>query len=285
MSAARRRQNGLVVLRVRCPAKINLFLSVGPKDARNYHPIRTIFQAIDLCDTLVIQHGVDRHSVVCDDPSVPFDNTVSKALRLLSEVISLPPLNVTIQKQIPAESGLGGGSSDAAGIIRAAQKIAGVSIPFGELKGVAEAVGMDVPFFLVGGRAQAEGYGERLAPLPDPDFVWLVLARPPVGCGTAQAYNRLDETERPWQDFPKSDLLYNDFERVAPKESLKLIRQLLDCGARDAALSGSGSAVFGRFDSLESAEASVTQLRADESVAIWTSRYLTRAESLSMLEN
>jgi len=276
------RHNRPMILRVRCPAKINLFLSVGAKDSRNYHPIRTVFQAIGLSDTLVIRNGIERHVVHCDDPSVPPDNTVSKALRLLSEVLPLPPLHVTIEKQIPAESGLGGGSSNGAGMLRAAQRIAGMSIPFGELKGIAEAIGMDVPFFLVGGQAKAEGYGERLVPLPDPLANWIVVARPPIGCSTAVAYQKLDAFVRGWREFSDDDQLYNDFERVAPSESLGLIQQLLGSGAKDALLSGSGSAVFGRFDSQEAAQASAARLESDDMAKVWISRYLTRAESLQI---
>lgn len=269
-------------LRVRCPAKINLFLSVGPKDFRNYHPIRTIFQAIDLSDTLIIRQEGDKHRVVCDDPTVPRDNTVTKALRLLSEVLPLPPLNVSIEKRIPSESGLGGGSSDAAGLIRAAQVIAGVTIPSGELKGIAEAIGMDVPFFLVGGRARAEGYGELLTPMPDACEQWILVARPTFGCSTEFAYRRLDEQSYDWSDFPESDLLYNDFERVAPDESLNLIRQLSHCGAKDAALSGSGSAVFGRFTTKAAAEGALDCVRNNPSTTVWLARSIARSESLAI---
>ncbi len=269
-------------LRVRCPAKINLFLSVGAKDFRNYHPIRTIFQAIDLSDYLVIREGTGRHIVECSNPSVPPENTVTKALRLLTEVLPLPPLHITIEKNIPSESGLGGGSSDAAGIIRAAQRIGGVSIPFGELKGIAEAVGMDVPFFLIGGRAKGEGYGEILTSLADPEPRWLVVARPNVGCGTAEAYHKLDAAPRPWLEFPDTDMLHNDFEIVAPPGSLDLIQKLRENGASQAALTGSGSAVFGLFDSRQLAEDAAQKIKADRTQEVWTARYLTRNESCEM---
>ncbi len=271
-----------MLIRVRCPAKVNLFLAVGAKDSRNYHPLRTVFQAVDLCDTLTLEEGHDRHRVVFDDPSVPAENTVTKALRLLSEVLPLPRLSIRIEKRIPDESGLGGGSSDAAGIIRAAQTIAGVSIPTAELNGIAEAIGMDVPFFLVGGRARGEGYGEKLTPLADAEAQWMVVARPAVGSATPQAYQRLDELSYGWRDFPTSDELYNDFERVAPCESLELIESLLKLGATDAALSGSGSAVFGRFASREIAERAKFEISSDKTVRSWAVRPLTRTESLEI---
>jgi len=271
-----------MLLTIRCPAKVNLFLAVGPKDLRNYHPLRSIFQAIDLCDSMTIRVGVGKHEVVFDDPTIPGENTVTKALRLLSEVLNLPPLHIAIEKRIPPESGLGGGSSNAAAVIRAAQAIAGLTIPAGELKGIAEAIGMDVPFFLVGGRAKAEGYGEKLTSLSDLPTEWMVVARPGVGSSTPAAYKLLDESPYTWREFPDSDELYNDFERVAAPESLDLIDALLALGARDAALSGSGSAVFGRFGSQTVAARAHAVLLNQSECKAWVAHTLTRSESLEL---
>jgi len=269
-----------MLLRVRCPAKVNLFLAVGPKDHRNYHPLRTIYQAIDLSDSMTIAEGSGKHEVVFNEPGIPANNTVTKALRLLSEVISLPPLRIEIEKKIPPESGLGGGSSNAAAILRAAQRIVGAEIPAGELKGIAEAIGMDVPFFLLGGRAKAEGYGQILTALPDTESEWILVARPEVGCSTPAAYRRLDELQYVWREFPESDELYNDFERVAPCESMDLVEMLLSAGARDAALSGSGSAVFGRFHWRGEADAAKVKLMSNGAQSAWLARTLSRSESL-----
>jgi 4-diphosphocytidyl-2-C-methyl-D-erythritol kinase len=268
---------------VPCPAKLNLFLAVGPIDSRGYHPLRTVFQAIDLCDTLDIEIAA-KNEVVCDDPSVPKENTLTRTLRLLAEVINIPPLKVTLHKQIPAESGLGGGSSDAAGLIRAAVKIAGLPIPKPELMGLAQTIGADVPFFLCGGRARAEGYGERLVELPDPATEWYGVVRPQVGCETKGAFGRLDAMTYAWRDFPVGDELHNDFERVAPCESLDLIERLQIHGARDAALTGSGSAVFGRFESEESAEQALAKIQGESDARAWKAKNLTRSESLRVIE-
>ena len=272
-----------MLLTLRCPAKVNLFLAVGKKDFRNYHPVRTILQTIDLCDEMTISPGNTSHRVLFDDPSIPPDNTVTKALRLLSEIVSLPPLTITIQKQIPPESGLGGGSSNAATIIRAAQKITGVTIPTGELMGIAEAIGMDVPFFLVGGRAKGIGYGQKVSVLEDQKPDWIVVARPNHGASTGQAYRRLDDIEYEWQDFNTEDTLYNDFERVASEDSLSLIQNLKDLGAKDAALSGSGSAVFGRFPTMEGAHKAKGALLHKGVPKSWIAKTLTRSESLGDL--
>ena len=264
---------------VSCPAKVNLFLAVGPKDARGYHPLRTVFQAVDLCDTLEIETGAERSEVTSDDPALPTDNTVAKALRLVAEVVSVPPLRVVLRKTIPAQSGLGGGSSDAAGLLRAVRALMGRGVTDRELREVALAVGADVPFFLVGGRARGEGYGERLTPLEDAPTEWLALAMPDVRCPTPEMYRRLDDLSYPWREFPEGDELSNDFERVAPCECLDLIERLDALGAKGAGLSGSGSAVFGRFSSQEEAETAVERLKGEGASWAYAARTLGRKES------
>lgn len=232
---------------IQCPAKLNLFLSVGPKDHRGYHPIRTIFQAISLYDDLHIEPAKEL-KFECDDPSVPEDNTVIRAARLMMEVADFPPVHVKLVKRIPSEAGLGGGSSDAAGIIRAAKQLMAAPLPEYERKAIAKSIGADVPFFLMGGRAYGEGYGDKLTKLDSPNPAeWYVIAQPADRCGTREAYTALDEKPYEWRAFPSEDVLYNDFERVAPCGSLDLMDRLLVHGARDAGLTGSGSAVFGRF--------------------------------------
>jgi 4-diphosphocytidyl-2-C-methyl-D-erythritol kinase len=261
---------------VQCPAKVNLFLAVGPVDGRGYHPLRTVFQAVGLFDEVSIEDGVSSTEVSSDWTELPVRNTLTRTLALLSEIAPVPPLRVHLKKKIPAQSGLGGGSSDAAGLIRGIAKLINMPIPENELMSVALAVGADVPFFLVGGRARAEGYGEKLTPLPDGPREWFVLAKPPVGCSTVEMFGALDRLSYEWRDFPVGDELYNDFERVAPCECLDLIERLQALGARDAGLSGSGSAVFGRFGS------EADGLRAAEKLGgeVWVVPSLTRAESL-----
>lgn len=248
---------------IKCPAKLNLFLSVGPRDHRGYHPLRTIFQAISLYDELHIERA-SQLSFECDDPTVPEDNTVVRAARLMMEVADYPPVHVRLMKHIPSEAGLGGGSSDAAGIIRSARQLMDNPFPDYERKAIAKSIGADVPFFLVGGRARGEGYGERLTALPSLDPVeWYVVAQPADRCNTGQAYATLDKKPYEWREFPADDILYNDFERVAPCGSLELIERMQVHGARDAGLTGSGSAVFGRFTTEESASIAAKKLESE----------------------
>lgn len=240
---------------VECPAKINTFLAVGPPDARGWHPLRTIFQEIELADVLTIGPAKEDR-ITFSVGGVPPENTVSEALRRLREHVAIPPQRIHVEKRIPPESGLGGGSSDAAGVLQALGK----ALPRTTLAEIALRIGADVPFFLLGGRARAEGYGEILTPLPDLPERWLVLARPAEGCATPQMFRDLDAKPRPFLDFPEDDRLYNDFERVAPCASLDLIERLRVHGADDAGLTGSGSVVFGRYPDEGSARRAAERL-------------------------
>lgn len=251
-----------------CPAKINTFLAVGPPDARGWHPLRTIFQEIDLADRLIVEVAKE-DSVTFDVEGIPERNTVSRMRDLLRERLDVPSLRVHVEKRIPSESGLGGGSSDAAGVMKAVLQLTGAELPTDERREIALRVGADVPFFLLGFRARAEGYGERLEPLPDLPERPLVLVRPDEGCPTGEMFRQLDATPRPFREFPTGDELYNDFERVAPCASLDLIDRLRVHGATDAGLTGSGSVVFGRFDDPMVADRAAEAMRRE---APWVHR-------------
>lgn len=269
-------------LRILCPAKINLFLAVGPIDRRGYHPLRTTFQSISLADEMTVAVA-DEDSLTVEGMDLPEENTVTKARRLLREIVTFPPLQIHLQKRIPSQAGLGGGSSDAAGLIRAVQHLATAQAPEAELRSIAAAVGMDVPFFLVGGRARGEGYGQRLTPEPDSAPQWMVVAQPRgVSCATGPAYQALDAQAYTWRDFPSDPSeLYNDFERVAPCACTDLIERLQVRGATAAGLTGSGSAVFG-FAASEDAAQRIAEAIGAEGADTWVCRSLTRAESLKI---
>ncbi|HEY3782959.1 MAG TPA: 4-(cytidine 5'-diphospho)-2-C-methyl-D-erythritol kinase [Fimbriimonadaceae bacterium] len=259
---------------VQCPAKINEFLLVGEQDSRGYHPIKTVFQAVGLFDELSIsQSSAD---VFVSDVDLPEDNTVVKAWNLLKEFVHMMPLEVVLKKRIPSMSGLGGGSSDAAGFLRGVRPFLYAQPQESDFMEVAKAVGADVPFFLVGGRARGEGYGETLTPLIDESNGWVVLAMPRgATCSTAEMYQRLDALPRSLDRLESG----NDFEPVAPAECLDLIVTLKELGAKQGALTGSGSAVFGRFDSQSEAGEAANGL--GEGIWARVVRTLTREESLS----
>lgn len=265
---------------VDCPAKINLFLAVGPRDAAGYHPLRTVFQAIGLYDTLTVEDDVPFGEIRCDWPGLPPENTLTKALRLLGEYVTLPWLRINLVKRIPAQSGLGGGSTDAAGLLRAVNALLPAPVGERDLLDVAGAVGADVPFFLVGGKARGEGYGEMLSPLPDEPPRLVVVARPEVDCPTPAAYAALDRQEYRWRPWPEREQLYNDFERVAPEACKDLASMMVRLGADGSLLCGSGSAVFGLFSDERIAREAVARLKSENVPQAWVAWTLSRAESM-----
>jgi 4-diphosphocytidyl-2-C-methyl-D-erythritol kinase len=264
-------------MRVRCPAKVNTFLSVGQRDSRGYHPLRTVFQAVGLFDDLAISTATE-DVIVCDWSALPADNTMTKALRLLRELAPIPPLHIELTKRIPSEAGLGGGSSDAAGIIRFARKNYSETVSERFAREVAIAVGVDVPFFLVGGCARGTGYGEVLELLPDLPTSWLLIVKPEESVSTAEAYSALDSSPRVWKEF--SDEPYNDFARVAPCVCGEIAERLQVHGASHALLCGSGSAVYGAFCDEASALKAKDRMAAEEFSDSWVAPTLTREESL-----
>ncbi len=268
--------------RTLCPAKINTFLSVGQIDRQGYHPIRTIFQAIALADELIVETGTcTTDQINCTGFNLPVENTLTKALRLAREPALIPPLSITLHKYIPAESGLGGGSSDAAGLLRILQKICPQGFLTDSMGEIALSVGADVPFFLNGGRAKAEGYGEKITPLPDEPPQTLLIVRPKAGISTKHAYETLDGQRYEWADFPVNLAhTMNDFERVASEDSLQAIRRMKALGSDRAGLSGSGSAVFGFFPTLALACKARAILESENLMQVWLTNTLTREESL-----
>lgn len=265
-----------------CPAKINTFLAVGPPDKTGYHPIRSYFQAISLGDDLAISETDGPDQLICNIDLGLTENTLTKTLRLLRELLPIPNLRMELTKRIPMESGLGGGSSNAAGLLRILKAIMKHDLPDLLMDDVALAVGADVPFFLIGGRAKAEGYGEILTPLVDLPTQHLLIARPEVGIATGPAYRALDAIDRPWRDFPASTSeLYNDFERIEPCECSELAERLQVHGASGALMSGSGSAVFGIFPDNFSAEFAREKLHAEGWRNLWVAHTLDRASCIS----
>ena len=267
--------------RTRCPAKINLFLAVGPKDARGWHPLRTVFQAVDLCDSLTVSLS-DRDEFTTDVSWLPEDNSVSQAVRALRREIPVPPLRIKLEKRIPAKAGLGGGSSDAAGILRAVPELAGAAIPETVLRSIALDLGADVPFFLVGGRARGEGYGQILTPLPDPAERFYLVVKPEVDCPTGEMYARLDLRARSFRDFGDEEDYHNDFSEVAPGECHRAMEHLSVCGATGVGLSGSGSAVFGSFGDHTATLTGAALMRSMGYEHVWPTCTLSRTASLAV---
>ncbi len=266
---------------VRAHAKINLDLRVRGRMADGYHELRTIFQTLALHDTLTVARTRGPFRLTGVGEAMPLDRTnlVWRAAEALWRAAGRPGLphgaRVHVEKRIPAQAGLGGGSSDAAAALRALCRVWGFRLHPRELARLAAGVGADVPFFLVGGTALGLGRGDQLFPLPDLPRRTVVIARPAFGVGTAEAYGWLaaDRDAHPPEPGPGPDWLdlsagaagcVNDLEAPVERRhpEIAAVRTVLDeVGAELARMSGSGSAVFGLFRSRTAAVRAGRELR------------------------
>lgn len=262
-------------------AKVNLTLQVGSRRPDGYHAVMSVMQRISLWDTVTAERGTGRDTLLCSVPVTENvdDNLCMKAARAFFAETGTKSdgVTITLEKHIPVQAGLGGGSSDAAAVLRAMRALYAPEVSDAELERMAAALGSDVPFFIRGGTALATGRGERLTPLPRLADGWFVVVKPPEGFSTPAMYRRLDELppQPPQPDGMTAALgagelravaaaLCNSFERAVPPDSaVWVIREALRAqGALAAMLSGSGSAVFGLFDREDAARAAAKVLRA-----------------------
>ena len=262
-------------------AKINLDLRILGVRPDGYHDLRTAFQSLSLFDTVTVSARRGPLAVTCDEPDIPTDqrNLVWKAASLLHRVAtgkSSAPRDIAIdlRKRVPSEAGLGGGSSNAAMTLLALNKLWKLDLDLPSLTRIAGRLGADVPYFLVGGTALGLGRGDDIYPLADMPPIHVVILRPGFGVATADAYRWFDEESRRSAREPApraippgwpawSASLRNDLEApvVRHHPAIGRIRQsLVDAGASFAAMSGSGSAVFGLFERADAARRTANDL-------------------------
>jgi 4-diphosphocytidyl-2-C-methyl-D-erythritol kinase len=257
-------------VRVPAYAKVNLRLDVLGRRPDGYHELRTIFQAISLHDTLVLETkrepGIDLciagNAKLAGEPGQ--DNLVFRAIDELGRELGLARgIRAVLTKRIPVGRGLGGGSSDAAATLIGLLQLTGKRIAAARLLEIASRLGADVPFFLHGGRALGIGRGSEIYPLPDePRRQVLVISPRDIAVPTKEAYQWLSEELTNREDptklmrfcalcwSPQGGALSNDFEAAVFPRYPRLAaikRELLQQGAAEASLAGSGSAVFGVY--------------------------------------
>ena len=279
-------------------AKINLHLRVLGRRRDGYHELSTIFQTVSLRDRLTFRAlANDRIELVCDAAGVPADesNLVHRAAVLLRERYGVRRgAAVEIEKTIPAGGGLGGGSSNAAVALVGLARLWEIETGGEELSALGALLGADVPFFFAGGTARGEGRGDVISPLPDAPQANLLIVTPPVRVSTAEAYKSLSApaltkeegavnfyVSRAAADFsgPLRGVLLNDFEPAVFRRfpEIKSARDaLLRAGATHALLSGSGSSVFGIFDSEGQAERAAGGLRGETGAQVFACSTLGR---------
>lgn len=247
------------------PAKINLFLRVLKKRDDGYHDILTLMQPVTLYDdiTLSVKSG-EGIEVSCGNADIPTDksNLAYRAAELFLKATGTgKKVEIQITKNIPVAAGLGGGSSDAAAVLKGLNSVSSAGLSVRQLMEIGSEIGSDVPFFLLGGPALAAGRGTELTRVELPGYQY-ILINPGFKVSTAWAYNNLDLTKRrqnntlsyskeSFRDIEAlSGYLANDLEAVTLREHpeiLSLKSALIERGAAGALMSGSGPTVFGIF--------------------------------------
>ncbi|MBO7162108.1 MAG: 4-(cytidine 5'-diphospho)-2-C-methyl-D-erythritol kinase [Clostridia bacterium] len=237
-------------------AKINLFLSVGNRRADGYHDIDTVMHTVSLYDEVCFEK-CDTLRVFCDMDVPEKENLAYKAAQAFFEYTGITPsVKITVKKFIPSKAGLGGGSADAAAVLRGLNEMYKAGLDIQTLARIGAPLGADIPFCVYGGKARCEGIGEIITPM-EKETLYLAIVKPDVDCPTGKMYSLLDEKERETVSY-KENLFFNSFDAVCPEECKKATERLLALGAKNAMLSGSGSAVFGVFqteaDAISAAE-------------------------------
>jgi len=267
---------------VRAHAKINLDLRVLGARPDGFHELRTVFQAISVHDTLTCLPREGPFAIECTTAGVPLDgsNLIWRAAEALWRALRrrgpVRDIVVRLEKRIPVQAGLGGGSADAAAALVGLAAAWRAPLRPAQMIDVAAALGADVPFFLAGGTALGLGRGDEIYPLADMPRHWIVLLVPGFGVSTSEAYGWWDAERElargpivrepqhvpgPWPS--RSAQMINDLEAPIARHHPEIDQMkaaLRRAGALAAAMSGSGSAVFGLFQKRRDAAAAVRTL-------------------------
>jgi len=255
------------------PAKINLSIDVLEKLPNGYHSVEMIMQSVNLCDIVTIEKRYSGITINCEQPYVPNDRR-NIACKAAEAFFAYSPVrggaHISIKKNIPVSAGLGGGSTDAAGVLKGLNQLYGNVLTRAQLMQIAVKIGADVPFCIDGGTQLARGIGDELTRLPDFENVDIVLVKPPFPISTAYVYKHLNLEEV--EERPDTSGLINaiagmDIRTVAEKmrnvletvsvskypELGTIMERFMEYGALSARMSGSGPTIFGIFENSEKA--------------------------------
>lgn len=266
------------------PAKLNLTLDVGAKHHDGYHDVTSVMTSAALHDIVTVESEVGGGiRLSCSDATLPCDETnlAYRAAKLFFDHfgIECEGVHIHLEKHIPMQAGLGGGSSDAAAVLRALRQLYAPNMKLRELERISIRLGSDVPYCICGATTLVQGRGEQLMKLQKLSECWFVLVKPEESYSTAAMYHRIDDeqpacaidTEGMLQALDGGSLpdvigrIGNIFEYVLPENSaVPAIRSRLTAlGADAACMSGSGSAVFGLFTEEQTAVAACEAMKAD----------------------
>lgn len=261
------------MLRVESPAKINWFLKITGKRQDGYHSLVTLMQCISLFD--ILRFEPSEKIEIISDLNIPLEeNYVYKAAMLLKKKYSIKKgVRIFLEKNIPLAAGFGGGSSNAAYTLISLNNFWNIGLKNEELMSLSFTIGSDVPFFLAGNAALVEGFGEKVTPVNIKRPLILLIVKPSISISTAWAYSAFDKNTKLTKkdidiklliqalndgDFAKLAILAENELEPAVISSYPVIKELkkklIESGALFSSMTGSGSAVYGVFQSLRMAE-------------------------------
>ncbi|MCG1030322.1 4-(cytidine 5'-diphospho)-2-C-methyl-D-erythritol kinase [Virgibacillus halodenitrificans] len=247
------------------PAKINLSLDVLSKRDDGYHNVEMIMTTIDLSDRVMLSEiAEDRIEVALESRYVPSDerNLAYKAAKVFKDTYRIRKgVRINIEKSIPVSAGLGGGSTDAAAVLRGLNRLWSLNIPTEKLQEMGDMIGTDVPFCVQGKTAIATGRGEKIERLPSPPPGWVVLAKPDIGVSSRTIFQRIDMKEISHPNTSQilralnsgdfqlmCDYIGNSLEAITMNlhpEVLRIKKAMVQAGASGVLMSGSGPTVYG----------------------------------------
>lgn len=265
---------------VKAYAKINLSLDITGKRDDGYHLLRTVMQSISICDIITITKTAGEEiTISCDNPAIPLGekNIVYKTAKMFfAETGKSSGLDIAIEKHIPHQAGMGGGSADAAAMLVALNTLFDAGLTTEKLCDIGVELGADVPFCIEGGTALCEGIGEIITPLAPLKNCTVLISKPKKGIPTVEAfrvYDSLSGISHPDVDAmidainngaPYAQYCKNVLEFTALLAELDEIKSGMKAfGAVASCMTGSGSAVYGLFDNELSAKECYAKLRTD----------------------
>jgi len=275
------------------PAKINLYLRILGRRADGYHDLETVMLPLDFGDQITLQLAEKNVTLECDDPRLPTDDTnlALRAAKLLATKCRVEQgVRILLQKRTPLAAGLGGGSSNAAAVLKGLSQLWQVDAPPDVLGELAARIGSDINFFLAGGAALCRGRGEQVEPIACKLSAAILLVNPGFGISTKWAYESWAKaaaglTAKPpevsllLRALAENDLLgvsrclFNSLEAPSIKKFpvLRLLKDAMRAGgATGALMSGSGATVFGLLAGAKAAEDSAKQIREEFGPSMWT---------------
>ncbi len=268
-------------VKVKAPAKINLSLDVLRRRADGYHDVSMVMQAVSLYDYVTVEALDTRKiEIFCDYPDVPCNkkNIAYKCAEAFFNYTKAENtgIKITIEKNIPAQAGLAGGSADGAAVITALNKLFSTYLKEDELCEIGSKVGADIPFCILGGTKLASGTGTTLKKMVNMPKCNIVICKPDFSVSTAEAYARIDKAGLSHPEFTAEMVkaiyardiwmvttsMLNDFEIALNLDGINEIKKLmLKNKALGSCMSGSGSAVFGVFNNIKKAEKCMEKLK------------------------